>query len=79
MQSYTLLIKFNYDQLHIISFSRYIYYAVMLQAFPMVYAAISPTKRTSMGPHRKLEINVGYHSLLIIKYLEPLIGDLFTA
>jgi hypothetical protein len=32
-----------------------------------------------MGPHRKLGIYVGYSSLSIIKYLEPLIGDLFTA
>ena len=31
-----------------------------------------------MGPHRKLGIYVGYSSLSIIKYLEPLIGDLFT-
>jgi hypothetical protein len=28
-------------------------------------------------PHRKLGIFVGYHSLSIIKYLEPLTGDLF--
>jgi hypothetical protein len=31
-----------------------------------------------MGPHRKLEIYVGYQSPSIIKYLEPLTGDLFT-
>jgi hypothetical protein len=31
-----------------------------------------------MGPHRKLEIYVGYSSPSIIKYLEPLTGDLFT-
>jgi hypothetical protein len=31
------------------------------------------------GPHIKLGIYVGYQSLSIIKYLEPLIGDLFTA
>ena len=31
-----------------------------------------------MGPHRKLGIYVGYSSLSIIKYLESLIGDLFT-
>jgi hypothetical protein len=45
----------------------------------MVYAPISPPKRTSMDPHRKLEIYVGYHSSSIIKYLEPLTGVLFTA
>jgi hypothetical protein len=44
-----------------------------------VYAPIQPPKRTSMGSHRKLEIYVGYHSPSIIKYLEPLTGDLFTA
>jgi hypothetical protein len=32
-----------------------------------------------MGPHRKLGIYVGYKSPSIIKYLEPAIGDLFTA
>jgi len=32
-----------------------------------------------MGPHRKLGIYVGYKSPSIIKYLESLIGDLFTA
>jgi hypothetical protein len=32
-----------------------------------------------MGHHRKLRIYVGYSSLSIIKYLEPLIGDLFIA
>jgi len=41
------------------------------------YVAISLPKHTSMGPHRKLGIYVGYQSPLIIKY--PLIGDLFTA
>jgi hypothetical protein len=45
----------------------------------VVYAPISPPKCTSMCPHRKLEIYVGYHSSLIIKYLEALTGDLFTA
>jgi hypothetical protein len=32
-----------------------------------------------MGPHRKVGIYVGFQSLSIIKYLEPLTGDLFTA
>jgi hypothetical protein len=32
-----------------------------------------------MNPYRKLRIYVGYHSPSIIKYLEPLTGDLFTA
>ena len=31
-----------------------------------------------MGPHRKLEIYVGYSSPSIIKYLEPLTGNPFT-
>jgi hypothetical protein len=43
-----------------------------------VYVLISLPKRTSMGLHRKLGIYVGYHSPSIIKYLEPLIGDLLT-
>ena len=44
-----------------------------------VYVPISPPQRTSMGPHRKLGIYVGYSSPSIIKYLEPLTGDLFTS
>ena len=44
-----------------------------------VYVPISPPKRTQMGPHRKLGIYVGFISPSIIKYLEPLTGDLFTA
>jgi hypothetical protein len=32
-----------------------------------------------MGPHRKMGIYVGYLSPSIIKYLEPLTGDLLTA
>jgi peptide/histidine transporter 3/4 len=43
------------------------------------YVPISPPKRTTMGPHRKLGIYVGYKSPSIIKYLEPTTGDLFTA
>jgi hypothetical protein len=45
----------------------------------VVYAPISPPKCTSMGPHRRLGIYVRYHSPSIIKYLEPLTEDLFTA
>jgi hypothetical protein len=32
-----------------------------------------------MGPHRKLGIYVGYETLSIIKYLEPMTGDLHKA
>jgi len=32
-----------------------------------------------MGPHRKLGIYLGFISLSIIKYLEPLTGDLLMA
>ena len=45
----------------------------------VVYVPMSPPQRTSMGPHRKLGIYVGYKLPSIIKYLEPLTGDLFTA
>jgi hypothetical protein len=44
-----------------------------------VYIPISPPQQTAMGPHRKIGIYVGYQSPSIIKYLEPLTGDLFTA
>ncbi|KAJ9539553.1 hypothetical protein OSB04_032286 [Centaurea solstitialis] len=44
-----------------------------------VYVPIAPPQRTKMGPQRRLGIYVGYESVSIIKYLEPLTGDLFTA
>ena len=44
-----------------------------------VYVPIAPSQRTKMGPQRRLRIYVGYESPSIKKYLEPKIGDLFTA
>jgi hypothetical protein len=44
-----------------------------------VYVPISPPQRTKMGPQRRLRIYIGFHSSSIIKYLEPLTGDIFTA
>ena len=44
-----------------------------------VYIPITPPQRTKMGPQRRLGIYVGYESPSIIKYLEPMTGDLFTA
>ncbi|KAJ9547242.1 hypothetical protein OSB04_019785 [Centaurea solstitialis] len=44
-----------------------------------VYVPIAPPQRTKMEPQRRLGIYVGYESASIIKYLEPLTGDLFTA
>lgn len=44
-----------------------------------VYVSISPPQRTKMGPQRRLRIYVGFDSLSIIRYLEPLIGDVFKA
>jgi hypothetical protein len=43
------------------------------------YVSISPPQRTSMGSHRRMGIYVEYQSPSIIKYLESLTGDLFTA
>jgi hypothetical protein len=45
----------------------------------VVYISISPPQRTKMGPQRRLGIYIGFHSPSIIKYLEPLTGDVFTA
>ena len=42
-----------------------------------IYAPITSTQRTKMGPQQRLEIYVGFDSLSIIRYLEPLIGDVF--
>jgi hypothetical protein len=44
----------------------------------VVYTPISPPKQISMGPHRRMGVYVGFQSLSILKYLEPLTGDLFT-
>jgi len=43
-----------------------------------VYVPISPPQRTKMGPQRRLGIYVGFESPSIIRYLEPLMGDVFT-
>ena len=40
---------------------------------------VAPTQRTKMGPQRRLGIYVGFDSLSIIRFLEPLTGDIFTA
>jgi hypothetical protein len=56
----------------------------ILQAFPIgeilvaLHTYRAPPQHTTMGPHRKLRIYVGYQSPSIIKYLEPFIGDIFT-
>jgi len=43
-----------------------------------VYVPISPPQRTKMGPQRRLEIYIGFNSPSIIRYLEPLTGNIFT-
>ena len=44
-----------------------------------VCVPIAPPQGTIMGPQRRLSIYVGYESPTIIRYLEPLLGDLFPA
>ncbi|CAL2271723.1 unnamed protein product [Prunus armeniaca] len=44
----------------------------------VVYVPIVPSQRTKMGPERKLGIYVRFNSPSIIRYLEPLNGDIFT-
>ncbi|KAM1736193.1 hypothetical protein ACFX12_014577 [Malus domestica] len=44
-----------------------------------IYVPISPPLCTKMGPQRRMGIYVGYDSPSIIRYLEPLTGDLFTS
>ena len=44
-----------------------------------VYVPISPPQRTKTGPQRRLKVYVGFDSPSIIKYLEPMSGDLFKA
>ena len=43
------------------------------------YVPIAPPQRAKMGPQRRLGIYVGYESLVILKYLKLLMGDLFIA
>ncbi|KAM1670271.1 hypothetical protein ACFX2K_044275 [Malus domestica] len=43
-----------------------------------VYVPIAPPLRTKMGPQRKMGIYVSYDLSSIVRYLEPLTGDLFT-
>jgi hypothetical protein len=45
----------------------------------VVYIPIPPPQRTTMGPQHKLGIYVEFEGPSIIKYLEPLTGDLHTA
>ena len=44
-----------------------------------VYVLIAPPQCTKIGPQRRLGIYVKFDSPSIIKYLEPLTGDVFTA
>nr|GEU69342.1 putative ribonuclease H-like domain-containing protein [Tanacetum cinerariifolium] len=44
-----------------------------------VYVPIAPPQCTKMGPQRRLGIYVGYETSSIIRYIEPLTGDVFTA
>ena len=44
-----------------------------------VQVQIAPPQRTKMRPQRRLRIYVGFDSPSIIRYLEPLTCDIFTA
>ena len=44
-----------------------------------VYVPIAPTQRTKIGLQGRLGIYVGFESLSVIRYLEPLTDDVFTA
>ena len=44
-----------------------------------VQVPIAPPQRTKMGPQRRSGIYIGFDSPSIIKYLEPLTGDVFRA
>ena len=45
----------------------------------VVYVSIAPTHRPKLGPQRRLGIYVGFQSASIINYIEPLMGEVFTA
>ena len=44
-----------------------------------MHEPINPALRTKMDPQRRLGIYVGFDSPSIIRYLEPLTSDVFTA
>ena len=44
-----------------------------------VYVPLAPTHRTKLGPQSRLGIYVGFQSLSIINYTEPLTDEVFTA
>ena len=44
-----------------------------------VHVPIAPSQRTKMSPQCRLEIYVGFDTSSIIKYLEPLTGEVFKA
>ena len=44
-----------------------------------VYVPIPPPKRSAMGPLRKSGIYIGYETISIIRYLDPMTGDCHTA
>nr|GEV36712.1 hypothetical protein [Tanacetum cinerariifolium] len=43
-----------------------------------VYVPIAPPQRTKIDPQRRLRIYVGYETSSIIRYVEPLMGDVIT-
>jgi hypothetical protein len=44
-----------------------------------VYVPIAPPHRIKMGPQRRHGIYIGFDSPSIIRYIEPLTGDIFKA
>ena len=42
-----------------------------------IYVPIAPPQRTKMGPQHRLGIYTGFDSPSIMRYLEPLTGDVF--
>ena len=44
-----------------------------------VYVSIAPPQHIKMGHQRRLGIYTGFDSPFIIRYLEPLTGDVFKA
>ena len=54
-------------------------YISHLQVFGRaIYVLIASPQHAKMGRQKRLGIYIGYESPTILKYLEPLIGDLFT-
>ena len=84
MLSYMQHHLFVSDRLIIINTPHHNWYLAMNQILlifeflDVLHVPVAPPQRTKMGPQIRLGIYVGFDSPSVIRYLEPMTGDLFT-